>query len=250
MDGKVPNSIPLQLHSIVFNSIPDMDGSGSCNPLIEIYQMGRLVFSTRNFDLNGKNMILRDPYNIIFRTVQPVANAGEQQEGDDISVATSHPALNESAAVPLLLAKDVEIRFYNQKTYVVDTSATATTSSTIADMPMQLMFTFTFNTCFVSSGLTRIRRGELELATPGVWQSQKSDDRIPKDFSIDLILSNHAGDFAPITYSKVMDKNLAKCLAKLSQFHYVKADPTLLKALEIQHYKKLVGKCSIYLPGG
>lgn len=210
-----------------------MNGDGSCNPVIEIYQSGRLVFSTRNFgsNLHTNNLILRDPYNIIFRTVQFASHGDPADETHkDMSVATSHPQLYDSGAAPLTISKDIEIRFYNQRTL-----------EGINDMeyPMQHMFSFTFNTCFISAGLTRVRRNELEFP-PGFLQ-QNDDRRVSEDFSIDLILSNSNEETQSISYTKVIDKNLMKCLAKLSQFHYVKADLPFLRALEIQGYKKIIG---------
>ncbi len=36
----------MTLHQVMINTIPDFDGYGSCNPELEVYKEGELVFSS------------------------------------------------------------------------------------------------------------------------------------------------------------------------------------------------------------
>jgi hypothetical protein len=46
LQGSVPNPFPLNLHRVILNSIPNFDGRGGCDPGMEIFQNGMLIYSS------------------------------------------------------------------------------------------------------------------------------------------------------------------------------------------------------------
>jgi hypothetical protein len=200
--------------------VPNFDGQGSCNPVLEVYEAKELVFSSRGLHSSTDNLILRDPYNIIFRIItssevsmqrrlstRPVS-AGEADDSETPSPAllpaqspipspsTPHPPLDTNARlIPLSIEKDVELRIY----HAADND----------ESRMQLMLSFAFNTGFMGTGLTRIRRNELDLSN----RDNGNYSRLSKDFSIDLIFSEDPSTF--ISYEIFLDRSFTKGLAKV-----------------------------------
>jgi hypothetical protein len=44
--GSVPNPFPLNLHRVILNCIPNFDGRGGCDPGMEVFQNGMLIYSS------------------------------------------------------------------------------------------------------------------------------------------------------------------------------------------------------------
>jgi hypothetical protein len=213
LQGKVPNSSPLRMHSVILNTIPNFDGHGGLNPVLEIYQSGKLISSTAVAP--SSQLILRDEFTLAIRTRDPVAS-------------------NQ----PLRIEKDIEIRIAHQTQH-----------------RLVVIFSFVFNTGFMGSGFLfqlvyaderaiRVRRSELELPA----RDQHDTSRIHADFSIDLILSDlDDGDKSrhAVSYESFIDHLFSKSLAKLTQYHTVNSDATLMRHLEEQGYNKILGTFSL-----
>jgi hypothetical protein len=129
LNGNVPNPMPLTLHRVILNTVPNFDGKGSCEPGIEIYQGGHLIYSSLLFspltsptNSNekmevtmgvGDHQIFSDEYNIIFKLFASTQN-------------------------PLKLHGDIYIRLFHQ-----------------TEMKTVTMLTCSFNTGFMAAGLIR-----------------------------------------------------------------------------------------------
>lgn len=227
LEGRIPSSIPLRLHQVIMTTIPNFDGHGSCDPGIEVYQEGSLIYSSLisqaqvkggdgfkeedevdaellrqlkismalnpdKFKQNYNPLIMMDNFNIIFRL-------------ENISI--SH---------------DVQIRVYHH-------NSQASQNVTI--------FNLAFNTAFMSPGLIRLRKTDLE--TP----NDPAGTRVNPEFSVDLVLIP-CEDYSRqerVSYETCCERSFIKDLTKLSQFHPVRADPLLTKPLELQEHKKFFG---------
>lgn len=227
LDGRVPSSVPLKLHQVILTTIPDFNGSGGCNPGIEVFQEGRLVYSSairlaaanhenlkpaeddefdeellrefkislvlnpNKFDKSYNPLLLMDDYNIIFRL-------------ENIS-----------------LERDVQIRVYHH-------NEQAGHNVTI--------FNLAFNTGFMSPGIIRLRTSDLEISSD-VGKAA----RFHPEFAVDLVITPNEESKDVIGYVSSVQRSLVKDLMKLSQIHSVRADPLLAKPLELQGHRKFFG---------
>jgi len=218
LDGHLPSPSPLCLHQVLLNSIPNFDNEGSCNPGMEIFQCGKLVYSTV-IDLisESHSAVYKDEYNCIFKL--PKFPASKR----------------------LILEKDIYIRIYHCPDPIGNPSSNVT------------MLTFSFHTGFMASGLIRVSNHDLEFPVRDLDGS--GGNRFSPDFSMDLIFTEIPLEdpstplFDPLTYNQFLDKRLAKCLGKLTQYHCVRPDPFALSALEGLHCKKMLGNHNIYIRG-
>ena len=61
--GQLPNTKSLGIHQIILNTVPNYDGNGNCDPILEILEQGQLKFCS----LQEENSItLKDQHHIIF----------------------------------------------------------------------------------------------------------------------------------------------------------------------------------------
>lgn len=60
----------MYLHSVILNSVPNFDGSGSFDPVLEIYQYGRLIFSTDAVGHDEKVYFVTNPILIFLGNVK------------------------------------------------------------------------------------------------------------------------------------------------------------------------------------
>lgn len=208
LGGAVPNPNPLNLHRIIINTIPNFDGMGSCCPGVEIYSGGKLIYYA------DSKTIWVDGFNIII----PITNNG-----------VNH----------LTLEKDTQIRIFH-------------TSVTKDFMQTSTILNFTFNTCFMGAGLIRLTPADMELPlrdsktiNSDPHSHGSSSSRFHPEFSMDLILSEVKDGNNMISYALLLDKSWTKCLAKLSQYHFVKADEKLMKNLEDLGYKKIIARFAL-----
>jgi len=201
-EGRVPNPFPLQLHQIIINSIPNFNNDGGCDPVLEISQNGKLVYSSIFADdTQSVPAIFQDAYNIIF----------------SLSSST------------LILGKDIHIRVSHRP----DPDQSRTVS----------MMSFALNSGFMTAGIVRIAPGDMELPhRDEVSHKLGGVSRFEADFSMDLVLTENKEDIDDgINYDTFLDKSLAKGMAKLTQHHFLDSNPVLLKVLEGQGYKKVIG---------
>lgn len=228
LEGRVPSSVPLKLHQVILTTIPDFNGAGGCNPGIEVFQEGRLVYSSairlaenpkpteddefdeellrefrislvlnpNKFDKSYNPLVLMDDYNIIFRL-------------ENIS-----------------LERDVQIRVYHH-------NPQAEHHVTI--------FNLAFNTGFMSPGIIRLRASDLEISSdPGKLA------RFDPEFAVDLVITPNEESKDVIGYESSVQRSLIRDLMKLSQIHAVRTDPLLAKPLELQGHRKFFGKLQIH----
>ncbi|KAJ3039265.1 hypothetical protein HDV00_012353, partial [Rhizophlyctis rosea] len=148
LGGALPNPYPIRLREIVLNGLPDFDNRGGCNPGLEIYQCGKLVFSS-------------------------VVNANE-----NLDPATAFITKTEGGAtfrIPqtpnLLLEKDIQLRIFHCPNPVHAPSQVIT------------MISFSFHTGFMPAGLIRVAPRDLEFARRDV-----EEGRFPGGFCVDLVV--------------------------------------------------------------
>ncbi|TPX32548.1 hypothetical protein SmJEL517_g04398 [Synchytrium microbalum] len=198
LEGVPPNPSPLRLHRVMLNSIPNFDGMGGCQPGCEIYQEGKLIYST--------------------------AMPGAQHDGDELPPVYSdgyHIIFHITRKLPLVLEKDIAVRIFHWSDPIRNPSQLTT------------MAGFSFHTGFMPNGLIRVAMQDLELAKRDI-----DEGRFSTDFSMDLIFSDLSdGDISssearPVTYVDHLDRRLSKCLVRLVKYHHVKVDEGLLKSLE------------------
>lgn len=250
--GRVPNDCPLHLHQVILNGVPNFDGSGSCNPGIEIYQNGKLTYSTsvRLAELESfRGRQEQSAFSLLNQSNQAMADDQEEDGEDDVLIREfqlslamqTQPSQYYNPLVlqdkyhvvfgleRLQLERDVLIRIYHRN---VQTSQNIT------------MITLSFNTGFMMPGLVRLRKSDLELYS-------LTCDRFTSDFSVDLIIASVENDSSSVTksinYSSACLKSRAKDLLKLSQFHKVRPDPLLAKPLELQGHRKFFSRLALQL---
>ena len=150
---------------------------------------------------------------------------------------------------PLLIEKDIQLRIFHTCHNEGGTGGlgNAAANDQSPSSPLKLkspthvitMVNFSFHTGFMPSGLIRVRAHDLDLLKRDV-----DNGRFPADFSIDLMVSetvsleeansNSAIDklYKSISYHKLLDKSLTKCLARLISYHIVRIDESLMRLLE------------------
>ncbi|KAJ1550188.1 hypothetical protein HK405_001200, partial [Cladochytrium tenue] len=208
LNGGLPSPYPLQLHRVILNTVPDFDNNGSCNPGLEIYQNGRLVYSS----VQAQRQILAP------------ATPGAEDEVVNIS-ATRIAFRIPRAVAPLLLEKDIQLRIFHRPS--IDESQTQVVT----------MINFSFHAGFMPSGLIRVAPGDLELARRDV-----DEGRFHEDLSVDLVFTEVVSQadldagidrgFKPVSYAKFLDTALSRCLARLVSYHAVKVDDESMRTLE------------------
>lgn len=215
LNGNCPNPHPLRLHSVIMNGVPNFDGRGRCQPLLEVFMARKVVYSSKFMQSHADILLLQDDFNVIFRTLSYI--------GDSIKPITSTIA-NINDWRPLDLEKDVEIRLSHRND---------------KEQRPQLVFSYCFNAGFVGSGLNRVERKDLDMQP----RDLENFDRLALDFSFDLILSENRSRI--LSYDQFVERNFSKSLAKLTQFHIIKPDTSLLKSLESQGNLKLAAKYAL-----
>jgi hypothetical protein len=246
LDGKVPNSIPLQLHQVILTTIPNFDGQGGCDPGIEVYQEGKLIYSSvvRLMEL-GKNA----SFDQIGQMKSPIT---QDQEADEdllrdlrISMVLDPEKYNKSYN-PLVMMDDYVIIF-RLDNVIVEKDVQVRVFHHSAQSGQNLtIFNLAFNTGFMAAGLIRLRKTDLELPYDGSI-GDPNDKRFNNEFSVDLVVTEvDEQRFTLVSYETCTSKSLAKDLMKLSQCHPVRPDPLLAKPLELQGHRKFFGKKSLW----
>ncbi|KAI8805430.1 hypothetical protein BJ742DRAFT_406709 [Cladochytrium replicatum] len=209
LNGSLPNAYPLKLHRVILNGVPDFGAERGCNPGLEIYESGAMIFSSGVIEGEGKGngdkdgLVYRDKHHVVFRI-------------------PSTKRVN--------IERDIQLRVYH-----ADFSKKAGNDQ--SSPQVVTMVNFSFNTGFIPAGLIRVASQDLELA-----KRDSDEGRFPSDFSLDLICSEtvtqadlEKGDekgYEPASYTKFLDRSITRCLARLISFHYVRVDSKLMKSLE------------------
>lgn len=111
-----------------------------------------------------------------------------------------------------------------------------------------------FNTGFVAPGLIRLRPSDMELPfasqpPPAVSSAPRTTKNPPvrfhPDFSLDIIVTPLEQSAKHVSYERLTSRSLAKDLLKLSQFHVVRPDPSLIKPLELQGHRKFFARLAL-----
>ncbi|KAJ3118312.1 hypothetical protein HDU96_002469 [Phlyctochytrium bullatum] len=204
LNGSLPNPHPLRLHRVILNGVPEFDGRGGCHPGIEIYQTGKLVYSS------------------VYGQPPPLPGASDDGE---VYCDEHHVLFKSPTGRPVYLEKDIQLRIFHCPDPGTPNSQVVT------------MVNFTFHTGFMPSGLIRVAPKDLELARKDV-----EEGRFPREFTLDLIVSETGGKggspveegapVKPITYTKFLDRGITRCLARLISYHSVKVDEVLMRSLE------------------
>ncbi|KAJ3289123.1 hypothetical protein HK104_007721, partial [Borealophlyctis nickersoniae] len=203
LNGSLPNPHPLQLHRVMLNGIPNFDNQGGCNPGLEIYQSGKLVYSTvisNHRSRDGSPLVYRDAHHAVFRIPPDRA---------------------------LTLEKDIQIRVFHCPDPINNPTQVTT------------MISFSFHTGFIPGGLIRVASRDLEFARRDIDEGRFPPD-FTVDFIFSdndwaeegyhRGRSQHQG--AEIVYAKFLDKGLTRCLSRLVSYHYVRVDDGMMRSLE------------------
>lgn len=216
LQGSPPNQYPLKLHSLILNGIPNFDGRGGCNPGIEIYEGGNLIYSCliQPSTLTNQHQQLQQQQ---YYTSSNVINTNTPIYIDNNAIIFR--ILSTSSSDPLILSTDIQIRLFhcpdpfNNPTQVIT------------------MVNFSFHTGFMSSGLIRVAAKDLDLSRRDV-----EEGKFMEGFGMDLIFSDFKGeeqelDLRPLNYSKYLDRSMSKCLLRLVNHHVVKIDESVAQVL-------------------
>jgi len=210
--GHLQNQYALYMCSIILNGIPNfLPNDGGCNPGLEVYQCGKLIYNTTIMSIDDECHpgVFMDENNIIFQF-------------PDVQYLT--------------IEKDIQIRVFhcpdlnNRNNNVT-------------------MFNFYFHTGFMTEGAIRVSLQDIELSTHGSNKFKKdfSMDLIFMSCHSNLSESSpnaikSDSNFKPLSYESFLEKSDSRWLNKLSQHHAVTPDPGLVESLEIQGYNHIVGK--------
>ncbi|KAI9206006.1 uncharacterized protein BJ171DRAFT_580080 [Polychytrium aggregatum] len=193
LNGQLPSPYPLRLTRVVINTIPNFDGRGSCNPGLEIYQNGQLVYSstapasTIPLYITAENIIFKIPSQSLFLQ-------------HDIQVRIFHcpdPLNNPNQLVTM-------INF----------------SFNTGFMPAGL----------IRIGFQDLEVSKRDCAE-GRFMPDLSLDLIFQEASVDEDAYINEG-LVPTSYSKLLDKGLIRSLPRLISCHSVKVLEEELQAIE------------------
>jgi len=212
--GHLQNQYSLYMCSIILNGVPNfLPNNGGCNPGLEVYQCGKLIYNTTIMSIDDECHpgVFMDENNIIFQF-------------PDIQYLT--------------IEKDIQIRVFhcpdlnNRNNNVT-------------------MFNFYFHTGFMTEGAIRVSLPDIELSTHGSNKFNKdftmdlifmSSHSISANAESSPESTNFDNKGKVLTYESFLEKSYSKWLNKLSQHHAITPDPELVKSLEIQGYNRIVGK--------
>lgn len=213
--GHLQNQYALYMCSIILNGIPNfLPNDGGCNPGLEVYQCGKLIYNTTIMSIDDECHpgVFMDENNIIFQF-------------PDVQYLT--------------IEKDIQIRVFhcpdlnNRNNNVT-------------------MFNFYFHTGFMTEGAIRVSLQDIELSTHGSNKFKKdfSMDLIFMSCHSNLSESSpnaikSDSNFKPLSYESFLEKSDSRWLNKLSQHHAVTPDPGLVESLEIQGYNHIVAQYAL-----
>lgn len=252
LNGRVPNPMPLKLHQVILNTVPNFDGKGSCDPGIEVFQNGSLIYSTkvRQGELNLANLsrgssrtdlshqsgedsdTLNDEDEMIRALRQKLSLSTDYHDYDPLVLKDEHHIVFRFDK--LILSRDIQVRIYHRN---------RETGQNVD------ILNFVFNTGFVAPGLIRLRTSDMDLPSNSRGSVVEPDfyKRFNSEFSADIVVTPVKDPSKHVSYENVTEQAQAKNLLKLAQFHVVRPDPTLIKPLELQGHRKFFARLALQL---
>ncbi|KAI8915617.1 hypothetical protein EDD86DRAFT_196458 [Gorgonomyces haynaldii] len=194
LGGNLSNPYPLCIQEIILNGIPRFGNTLDWTPGLEIYENGSLLLSTVSKRKGASSQI---PVEVIRNDHQVSFQLPKQYS--------------------IVVERDIQIRIFRQiKTHAVNQIVT--------------IASFSFHTGFMpTEGVVRVALADLEVSPLDIQER-----RYPSDFSLDIVLNGSpAEEQVLITYSKLFDLDLSKCLTRLACYHSVKANEKLVNQLEL-----------------
>lgn len=200
LGGNIPNPNPLKLHRIVVNGL---DKATYPNlPNIEIYQSGKLIFSS------------------LINSLTPSAAGLTPSVYTDES---SNIVFRISPTTQLTLSHDIQLRLFHTPDPVLNPSQLVTIAS------------LSFHTGFMLPGVIRVGQRDLEIARNAVGT-------VGDDFCFFLMFSEkRVAEGKKIGYEGLVGRSLTRGLARLVGSHRVRVKEAALKALEEQGHPRILG---------
>ena len=206
LNGSIPNPYPLALHRVILNGIPNFSEAGGCNPGLEIYQCGKLVYSSifKTAHPDSESTIYKDEFNIVFRIPE---------------------------ALELALDRDIQIRAFHRVL-------------TKEGVKIITMVNFSFHSGFMPAGVIRVARSDLEFHRKDLLENRfESDFSVDFVFTNTFNANDTKRPrLKPLTYQKVLDSDFGKCFSKLVRYHVNRPDEKHLTSLIEVGCDPLLGK--------
>ena len=225
MQGIVPNSHPLILHQLLVNTIPDFDGKGGCEPGLEVFLNGELLFTTQSA-VEHEEESEDDRRGGVFGKMKQIV---EQRETSPPCVFVDKEFIMFKMETPVKLLGDVQLRLFHHNSITGQN---------------QTICSISVNTGFLADGVIRMQLGDVEKPCSNAFENTK---RISSSFSVDLVLTQGEGEGEELNYASYCVFSLARCLLKLSHAHPLTPDSHCVKALELQGHRRFLAKLSLQL---
>lgn len=222
LQGMYPRQTLMSLHQVMVNSVPNFDGAGSCNPELEVFQNGQLVFSSI---VKKKEIGTTRPHkdvDLIEHDVQKPYESAVMYM-DRFIIVFWIDGLDVSG--------DLVIRIFHR-------SDDSFSGNTICSFAFNASFT---TNDVIHADLKDLSVPSLMIPPPGLGKKHK---RFADDFGIDVI-SSPAGN--SVAKSTDVTKTIESCLSALSDRHYVQPDDFCLKALVLSSSEDNVKKLALQL---
>ncbi|KAJ3146226.1 hypothetical protein HDU89_006367 [Geranomyces variabilis] len=220
LGGVLPNPLPLVLQRVVVNGIEPLSLN---SPNIELYQSGKLMYSTVRPDLAGGDLRHSASSNSSQATVRIDSRGNLVFRVSDAS---------------LLLGSDIQLRLFHTH----DPVHHPTQVSTIASL--------SFHAGFMLPGVIRVGAKDLEISEPARLALDKVDQRDPQSsFCFYLMFAEHvpvrssttsstsgpsssaSSLAASASYLGMLDRRPERCLPHLVSHHAVKPKEEAVTAL-------------------
>lgn len=260
LKGVYPNPLPLSLRQVILNSIPNFDGSGSCSPGLEIYMNDQLVYSSLlsskcsddvSFLSDDQDQL--DPFSSLSNILNSNLNISKHKlKSSAIQSELFQDAYHivfqfgkgDDCILPVLYG-NVFIRLFHRNPITLKNVT---------------MFTCSFHTGWMKTGLIRFRSRDLDLSSRD--KQPLTLNRFSSDFSMDLILTNiesqplfgsctdpyiseHYNEQLKEEMSFQQGKHLEREFTILSQYHPTIPDASLLRPLELQGVPPIIARLSL-----
>ncbi len=209
LSGRVPQPLPLSLHQIIINSVPNFDGEGSCAAGLEIFSQNVLIFTKEAFlqdsnhiafkfdDDDGERVLVGDLQLHLFHTQE------RTRQRSTIAYFSLNTAFTQPGIVRFC-ASEMEIPFWEASAPV--------TRFTDASRPASKRFADSFS---------------VDL----------------------ILLENESHLNTVCSYESTVQINPAKNLIRLSQFHPGRPDRSLLGSLCLQGWSRELAKVALQVCG-
>jgi hypothetical protein len=222
LQGTVPNPFKLQLHRVILNTVPNFDSYGGCEPEMEIFQDGLLIYSS---NIEMAEMEFRRNQ----RQMQNRKSRGKFEDvvEDEVADFLFQDKFNVVFKLrDVFVEKDIQIRLLH---HARESNQTIT------------MLNIVFNTGFLTPGLIRFQKKDIDT------RRDVDNTKFKPEFSMDLILTQVDDNSKFLSYEMFLEVSHSKNFSILSQHLKVTPDPLLVKALELQGHIKLLSRLALQL---